>query len=49
MPLELLNTGERAEITEVRHFGGCGCHRHLEMGRCSLCLLNRAGLAGGIN
>lgn len=30
MPLELLTPGERGEITEVRHCGGCGggCHGH---------------------
>lgn len=30
MPLELLTPGERGEITEVRHCGGCGggCHDH---------------------
>lgn len=30
MPLELLTTGERGEITEIRHCGGCGggCHSH---------------------
>lgn len=30
MPLALLTTGERAEITEVKHCGGCsgGCHSH---------------------
>ncbi len=30
MPLALLTPGERAEITEVRHCGGCGggCHSH---------------------
>lgn len=29
MPLELLTPGERAEILEIRHCGGCGggCHR----------------------
>ena len=28
MPLELLSPGERGEITEVKHCGGCGggCH-----------------------
>lgn len=30
MSLELLTPGERGEITEVRHCGGCGggCHGH---------------------
>ncbi len=30
MPLELLTPGERGEITEIRHCGGCGgeCHSH---------------------
>ena len=30
MPLELLTPGERGEIMEVRHCGGCGggCHGH---------------------
>lgn len=30
MPLALLTPGERAEITEVRHCGGCGggCYSH---------------------
>lgn len=30
MPLELLTPGERGEISEVRHCGGCGggCHGH---------------------
>lgn len=30
MPLELLTAGERGEITEIRHCGGCGgdCHPH---------------------
>ncbi|MHB8058357.1 MAG: FeoA family protein [Desulfuromonadaceae bacterium] len=30
MSLELLTPGERGEITEVRHCGGCGggCHSH---------------------
>lgn len=30
MPLELLTPGERGEIMEVRHCGGCGggCHSH---------------------
>jgi len=30
MPLELLTPGERGEITEIRHCGGCGggCHTH---------------------
>lgn len=30
MPLALLTPGERAEITEVKHCGGCGggCHGH---------------------
>jgi ferrous iron transport protein A len=30
MPLELLTPGERGEILEVRHCGGCGgaCHGH---------------------
>jgi ferrous iron transport protein A len=30
MPLELLTPGERGEITEIRHCGGCGggCHNH---------------------
>jgi len=30
MPLELLTPGERGEIIEVRHCGGCGggCHGH---------------------
>lgn len=30
MPLELLTPGERGEITEIHHCGGCGggCHSH---------------------
>jgi Fe2+ transport system protein FeoA len=30
MPLELLTPGERGEITEIGHCGGCGagCHSH---------------------
>ena len=30
MPLELLTTGKRGEIIEIRHCGGCGggCHSH---------------------
>lgn len=30
MPLELLTPGERGEILEIRHCGGCdgGCHSH---------------------
>jgi len=30
MPLELLTPGERGEIFEIRHCGGCGggCHSH---------------------
>lgn len=30
MPLELLTPGEKAEILEIRHCGGCGggCHSH---------------------
>jgi len=28
MSLELLTPGERGEITEVRHCGGCGCGCH---------------------
>ena len=30
MPLELLTPGERGEIIEVKHCGGCGggCHSH---------------------
>lgn len=30
MPLDLLTPGERAEILEIRHCGGCGggCHSH---------------------
>lgn len=30
MPLELLTPGDRGEIMEVRHCGGCGggCHSH---------------------
>lgn len=30
MPLELLTPGERGEILEIRHCGGCGggCHTH---------------------
>ncbi|MDD2501538.1 MAG: FeoA family protein [Geobacter sp.] len=30
MPLELLNPGEKGEILEIRHCGGCGggCHSH---------------------
>jgi ferrous iron transport protein A len=30
MPLELLTPGERGQITEVKHCGGCGggCHGH---------------------
>jgi ferrous iron transport protein A len=30
MSLELLTPGERGEITEIRHCGGCGggCHSH---------------------
>lgn len=30
MPLELMSPGERGEIMEVRHCGGCGggCHGH---------------------
>ena len=30
MPLELLTTGEKGEILEIRHCGGCGggCHSH---------------------
>lgn len=30
MPLELMSPGERGEILEVRHCGGCGggCHSH---------------------
>lgn len=30
MPLALLTPGERGEITEIRHCGGCGgeCHGH---------------------
>jgi ferrous iron transport protein A len=28
MPLELLSPGERGEITEIRHCGGCGCQGH---------------------
>lgn len=30
MPLELMSPGERGEIMEVRHCGGCGggCHSH---------------------
>jgi len=34
MPLELLTPGERGEIIEVRHCGGCGggCHGHEHQG-----------------
>ncbi len=30
MPLELMSPGERGEISEVKHCGGCGggCHGH---------------------
>lgn len=30
MPLELLTPGEKGEILEIRHCGGCGggCHNH---------------------
>ena len=30
MPLELMGTGERGEIMEIKHCGGCGggCHGH---------------------
>ena len=30
MPLELMNPGERGEIVDVKHCGGCGgaCHGH---------------------
>lgn len=33
MPLELLSPGERGEIMEVRHCGGCGCQGHGHHGR----------------
>lgn len=34
MSLELMNIGERGEITEIRHCGGCGggCHAHEDHG-----------------
>jgi len=30
MPLELMSAGERGEIMEIKHCGGCGggCHGH---------------------
>ena len=30
MPLELMSPGERAQIAEIKHCGGCGggCHSH---------------------
>lgn len=30
MPLELMSAGERGEIMEIKHCGGCGggCHNH---------------------